>query len=277
MTGALAETPLGPHVFVWTLAGEAIHTSYGTNCVGILGDDTALLVDSLIAPAHARLVEEALRAHTRAPVRLVVLTHHHTDHALGAGWFAAQGATVIAHRACRERMAAEHPALIAARQRAAETADLFADAAPVRPAVIFEEGLTLLVGGVEVEVWHPCWGHTPGDAFLFLPAERVAVCGDLVFAGYHYNYEDASVAGVREGLRALRALDADVFIPGHGPAGGVEILAAQAAYHDAVETIVRAGTAAGHDDAALAAAVRGRFPEHRLALVTPSAVAAFRE
>src|SRR3990172_5850752 len=118
MTDPLAETPVRPNVFVWTLGGETMLSSYGTNCVGVIGRGAVLLVDPLIAPAHARLVEQALRRHTSAPVRLVALTHHHTDHTLGGAWFAGQGATIIAHRACREGMAAEHPALLEARRRA---------------------------------------------------------------------------------------------------------------------------------------------------------------
>ena len=48
----------------------------------------------------------------RLPV-VVALVQLDPDHALGAGWFASKGVEVIAHHACRERMAAEHPALIA--------------------------------------------------------------------------------------------------------------------------------------------------------------------
>ncbi|HLC02779.1 MAG TPA: hypothetical protein VJK02_07070, partial [Anaerolineales bacterium] len=66
------------------------------------------------------------------------------------------------------------------------------------------------------------------------------------------------------------------FIPGHGRVGGPEIVDAQEQYHAAVESVVREGAAAGLDDEALAAAVRARFPEHLLAVVTPSAVARFR-
>lgn len=275
-TPALSETRVRPHVIVWTLGGESMQTSYGANCVAVIGADAVLLVDPLIAPAHARLVETMLRRHTEAPVRLVALTHYHTDHTLGAAYFLAQGAEVVAHRACRERMAEEHPGLIAARREAPETLGLFSDASPVLPTVTFDEGLTLHVGGVEVEVWHPGWGHTPGDAFFFLPGERLAICGDLVWSGYHVNYEDADLSGVREGLRALRALDADTFIPGHGPAGGAEILEEQAVYHGALETIVRKGTANGLEDAALVDQIRARFPAHRLGILLPIAVARLR-
>ncbi len=272
---ALIETAVRSNIIVWTLGGDTIHTSYGTNCAAIIGDDAVVLVDPLIAPRHARQIEEAVRTRTRAPVHFVVLTHHHTDHALGASWFAGQGAAVITHNACRERMAAEHPGLIASRRGQAEISELFADAVPVHPSLTFDEGVTLHANGLEVEVWHPGWAHTPGDVFLYVPAERVAVCGDLLFNAYHYNYEDASLPGVRKGLEALRALDADTFIPGHGPVAGPEAIERQAEYHDAVEAIVR-GSAAG-DATAVAEAIRSRFPDYRLGIVIPTAVARMRE
>lgn len=274
---ALAETPVTEHVFVWTLGGETIDTSYGTNCTAVIGTDAVLIVDPLIAPAHARLVDEALKEKTDAPVRFVVLTHHHTDHALGSSHFAEQEAAVIAHRACREAMAEEHPRLIAERRRRPELRDLFADAEHVLPVVTFDEGLVLHVGGIEVEAWHPGSGHTAGDAFLFVPGAGLAICGDLVFSGYHYNYEQASVTGVRKGLQALASLDAETFIPGHGSPGGAELLETQTHYHRAVEEIVSAGLAAGTDEAAIAEEIRARFPDYRLSVVVPSAVAKMKE
>jgi len=271
--GRLQESRPHERVLVWTLGGEELATSYGTNAVALLGDDGVVLVDPLVAPAHARLVERALRRHTDTPVRLVVLTHHHTDHALGASWFAARGIPVLAHAACAERIAAEHPGLIAARRAVPALAGLFDDAEPVRPTVTFSTGVTLHLDGLEVEVWHPGWGHTPGDAFLYLPGQGVALTGDLVFHRYHFNYEDASPDGVRRGLEALRALDAEIFVPGHGPPGGPELLTLQAHYHETVEAVVREAFARGEEEAAIVTTLRQTFPDHALALVLPTAVA----
>ncbi|HXF83371.1 MAG TPA: MBL fold metallo-hydrolase [bacterium] len=273
----LTELPVRDNIIVFSLGGETIASAYGTNAVAVLGEDAVLVVDPLIAPAHGRLIAAALRRRTDAPVRYVVFTHHHTDHSLGAAALADQGAALIGHRACRERMAEEHPGLIAARQSQSGTAELFADARPVLPTITFDQALTLHVGGTEVELWHPGWAHTPGDVFLFIPEARVAIAGDLVFAGYHYNYEHASLEGVRRGLHALRALDADTFIPGHGAPGGSELLEAQAAYHDTVERIVTEAMAAGRGDEEAAAAVRAAFPEHLLGIVVPGGVGRVRE
>ncbi len=270
----LSETEVRPTIIVWTLGGETMDTSYGTNCTAILSPDGVVLVDPLIVPAYAQLVEAAVRARTAAPLRAVVLTHHHTDHALGSSWFARQGIPILAHHVCRERMAAEHPRLIESRRANPQTRELFAEAESRLPTVTFDEGVTLHVGSLETEVWHPGWAHTPGDAFLFVPSERVAVCGDLLWNRYHYNYEDASLPGIRRGLDALRALDADTFVPGHGAVTGADAIDENARYHDTVEVIVReAGDRSAED---VVDEVAARFPEHRLRIILPTAVARLR-
>jgi glyoxylase-like metal-dependent hydrolase (beta-lactamase superfamily II) len=235
----LAETRLRENVFVWTLGGEGIATSYGSNCTGFVGREAALLVDPFIAPVLARLVEERLREISPVPVRHVLLTHHHTDHALGAGWFASRGVEVIAHPACRKAMGAEHPGLIASRRSRPEIASLFQDARAYLPSRTLEGNITLDLGGTEVRVLHPGHNHTPGDMVAHLPEESVAVCGDMVSAGYHVNYEDAAVGSLERGLETLRALGACTLVPGHGPSGGPELLDRQARYHCAIRDAAR--------------------------------------
>jgi cyclase len=217
-------------------------------------------------------VEAALRAKTSLPVRFVVLTHHHTDHALGAGYFAARGAVVFAHRACRERMAAEHAGLIEERRRQPEIAELFADAEPYLPSVIFEEGLSIDLGGSQVRVVHPGHGHAAGDAVLHWPSGSVVICGDLVSSGYHVNYEDAAVENLDHSLRALRALGARTYVPGHGAPGGSELIDAQARYHAAVKTAAQES----RNSDEMAKRLRSAFPDHLLAQVLPAALLAWR-
>ena len=265
---ALVETELADGLFVWTLGGDGIATSYGANCTAVLGKTAVLLVDPFIAPAHARLVEEKVREKTPVPVRHVVLTHHHTDHALGAGWFASRGATVHAHRACRGAMAAEHPCLIESRRRQPDIAFLFRDAEPYLPASVFDESLTLDLGGTQVRVLHPGHNHTPGDAALQLLDSSTVVCGDLVSSGYHVNYEDAAAANLDRGLETLRALGARTLVPGHGAPGGPDLLDQQSRYHSTIRDAARSEP----DSARAISRIRTLFPGYLLEEVLPSAL-----
>jgi glyoxylase-like metal-dependent hydrolase (beta-lactamase superfamily II) len=270
VAGSLIETRVGDRVRIWTLGGERLESSYGANCTGIAGRDAVLLVDPLIAPSHARKVEEAVRAWTDRPVRFVVLTHHHTDHALGASLFASRGAVVVAHRACRAAMEAEHPGLVAARQRVPALADLFRDAAPYLPTLtVDDDEWRADLGGTRARVWHPGPGHTPGDLVVSLEDESVTVCGDLVSVGYHVNYEDASLDRLNVGLEMLRGLRTCTYIPGHGTVGGLEILDGELEYHRAV------ADASSRPEGARELA--SRYPGFGLERILPQSIAFWRK
>ena len=261
----LRETRIRDNVWVWTFGGDRIETSYGANCTAVIGRDSVLVVDPFIVPAFAKLVEDALRDRTQLPVRFVVLTHHHTDHALGAGWFAGRGATVAAHAACRDAMAAEHPGLIEARRRVRELAELFRDVEPHLPGIVFGDAIEIDLGESRARVFHPGPGHTAGDVVVRLEPESVVVCGDLVSAGFHVNYEDAVVENLEKGIRGLRDLGARTYVPGHGAPGGPEILEEQLRYHAAIAA------------ASSVEEVRRRFPGYALAEVLPQSLAAWQK
>ncbi len=268
----LRETVLSPRCLVYTLGGETPLSSWGVNCTVVAGRDGTLVVDPFIAPAHARLLEAALAARGFPPVTHAVLTHHHTDHALGAGWFAGRGAACACHRACAAAMAAQHPGLIAGRRREPLHAALFADAAPHRPALVFDQGWSVDLGGVTVEAHHVGPGHTPGDVAVLLPSEGVVASGDLLFAGYHFNYEEAALDGLSAALDRLAAFGARRLVPGHGEVGGPDLIEAQRRYHAEVERLVRSAAS----DQAARAAVREAFPDYRLGVAVGSAVQRLR-
>ncbi|HET7452218.1 MAG TPA: MBL fold metallo-hydrolase [Thermoanaerobaculia bacterium] len=268
----LTETQLRENVFVWTLGGEEIPTSYGANCTAVAGRRATLLVDPLIAPAHARLVGDAAARAGLPPIRWIALTHHHTDHALGASWFAARGAAVVAHEACGRGMEAAHPGLIAERRRVPALAGLFADAEPYVPTLTFSDRLAVDLGGVRAEIFHPGPGHTAGDAVIHVPDASLVVCGDLVSNGYHVNFEDADLAGFERSLGRLLDRNAAAYVPGHGDPGGPEIVEAQRRYFGSIRKIVGEASAESAEES-----IRRAFPGFRLGIVLGDTVRRFSE
>jgi cyclase len=266
---ALSESFVTRRLTVFTLGGDTPLTSYGANCTAFAGSNGTLLVDPLIAPAHARILTEALARSGFPPVTQVVLTHHHTDHALGAGWFASRGAKVIAHERCAAGMSVHHAPIIAERRAMPALAALFADAEPYAPALTFKDDFRIDLGDVTAEARHLGPGHTAGDCVVLFPSEGVVACGDLVSSGYHFNYEDADLPALPGGLAALERLPVVKFVPGHGPVGGREIVEEQARYHRVIAQL-----AAGAKSAEQArSAIRARFPEYRLEVAIESALA----
>ena len=75
-------------------------------------------------------------------------------------------------------------------------------------------------GGVELQVRH-CPGHTPGHVIFFSPEYRLALVGDVLFAG-SIGRTDLPRGDHATLIRSIREqlwpLGRDVtFIPGHGP------------------------------------------------------------
>lgn len=264
----LSESLLTPRLAVFTLGGDTPLTSYGANCVAFASSDGTLLVDPLIAPAHARLIAEALSRRRFPPVTHVVATHHHTDHSLGASWFAARGAKVIAHERCAAAMAAQHATIIKERRATPALSALFADAEPYAPAATFRDAFRIDLGDAGAEARHLGPGHTQGDCIVLFPSERAIACGDLVFSGYHFNYEEADLKGLPAALHALRSIQAERFVPGHGPSGGMELAEAQARYHHTIAQLIREASS----PAEARVAIRVRFPAYRLEIAIESAL-----
>ena len=73
----------------------------GANAGFVIGDDGVVVIDTFAsADAATRLLAD-IRMRTAAPVKFVVNTHYHADHAAGNAVFANAGATVVAQRNVR--------------------------------------------------------------------------------------------------------------------------------------------------------------------------------
>jgi cyclase len=271
----LAEDRLSAAVSVFTYGGETLAESYGSNATVFFGKGAVVVVDPFVSPRQAAALGARIATRTVDPVTHVVLTHHHTDHALGAVYFAAKGAEVVAHEKAAPRMAKEHPGLIAERRKNPEVTHLFESAAPYVPSRIVSETFLLEEGGLRLEVFHPGHAHTPGDLCVHAPGLGVLVGGDLVSTGYHPNLEDADVAGMRAALERLRLLPFRTLVPGHGSAGGREGVEDQLRYLDTAEGTVRRALESGTEEEAREALTRA-FPLFRLEIVLPALVARLR-
>src|SRR5262249_8439962 len=75
--------------------------------------------------------------------------------------------------------------------------------------------LALTVGTRTVVVKHIDRAITPGDAFLWLPAERIALIADLLINPMTYGLFCYPTGWIRS-LEAIDAMDPAVIVPGHG-------------------------------------------------------------
>jgi len=219
----------------------------GANSPIILTDSEALIIDSEITPAAARALVTDLKAITDKPVRYVVDSHYHYDHAHGNQVFMAN-AQVIGHDNTYKRLLTnvmEQYTYLSSvqgipsrvdglRQRIAQEKDAQQKATMERqvasslayleqvkeikvtpPNLTFKNTMTLHLGGRELQLLYLGRGHTDTDVVVFLPRERIVATGDLMESQVSYmgdSYPDEWPAT----LDKLRALDFDTVMPGHG-------------------------------------------------------------
>jgi cyclase len=191
--------------------------SAGGHHLVLAGEGGLLVTEAGYAEMAGKLLA-ALAALDRGPVRLVVDTHWHFDHAGANAELAAAGALVAAHETVRRDMAADQVLAVI---------DTAVPASPPEalPHVTFADGLTLHWGGEEVRIRHLPRAHSDGDVIVQLVQADVIATGD-VFWNCGYPFVDIDHGGTIDGLiagaEAVLALcgEGTRVVPGHGPAGG---------------------------------------------------------
>lgn len=173
----------------------------GGNVVLYLTNEGVILFDSKNERMHDDVVAQ-VRSLTDKPIKYVVLTHDHGDHAGGSAKLQMLGATVVSSAATRQRML-----------RMANQSGV--------PIDVYERSKTLSLGGRNVQLREFC-GHTDGDTVAYLPAARVVIVGDLVTTPdtipQIVNYGDGGTwTDLGNTLDEIANMDFDFLVGGHGP------------------------------------------------------------
>ena len=225
----------------------------GCNGSVIINESDVLLVDSHMTPAASWALLKELKHITEKPVRYVVNTHFHFDHAHGNQTFG-DDVEIIGHKFTREQLvsgasmegrawdlfvgrlpdrlketerelrtaidATDANAEVELRKRVAVLKN-YQDATnaviPTPPTMTMTKRMTLIRGGREIQLLFLGRGHTGGDVVVYLPQERVVATGDLLTAGLGY-LGNAYLEEWADTLEEVKKLDFDVILPGHGAA-----------------------------------------------------------
>jgi cyclase len=199
----------------------------------IIFEDYVLVIDANF-PAGARLIISKIRSLTDKPIRFAFDTHHHGDHAYGNQVFVESGAVPVAHTGVIDEMKRYELGYYGGKQGAWEkTAKDRADVRTSKlkpPSVLFPKELIFDDGQHRVELMHLGVAHTHGDAFAWLPKERILFTGDVCVNG-PYNYlGDGDVGKWVATLEAAKKLGAQVVCTGHGPRSTATVLDDQQAF-----------------------------------------------
>lgn len=254
---------LSPHCWAYTAEGDP-------NSGVIIGDRYIMVSDCTATPSMARDLIARIRTVSDKPIKYVLLTHYHAVRVLGASAYFAEGATeVIASQGTLDLIVERGKEDMQSEMERFPRLFRGAEGVPglTWPTLVIGGGnpvngevpgkLTLDLGGVKVQVWHPGPGHTRGDTIAWVEEEKVLFSGDLVeyLAGVYTG--DAHLEEWPTTLEALRALKAEAIVPGRGEAmkGADAVNKALDYTKNWVETLYRCGKEAAAADMDLKAAM----------------------
>ena len=187
----------------------------------IVGDNSVLVVESMINKALAHQVMDLVKEVTKKPIRYVVNTSYHGDHSYGNYAFSPD-VMIIHHpktkayignpenlKADKAFMIKNFGANVGIEEVVGRTADILVD-----------DHVTIDLGKKEVQVMHLGFAQTPGDLFVWVPDDKVFWTGNPLVAappalpwlleGGHRE----SLATMKK-VRAFLPSDA-IVVPGHG-------------------------------------------------------------
>jgi cyclase len=197
----------------------------GGNVAMLSTSEGVLLVDNMFDRNHAGILEQ-VKTVTGRPLRYVINTHQHDDHA-GGDFKMLPLAEVIAHRNVRRNLE--------------DIKQPYYEDTPGTPIglprITFTDQLAVSLGRNDVQALYFGRGHTSGDAIVYFPALKTIHTGDLYLSfrqaagrggaptpprppGVPVYVDYAQGGSFIEWSRTLDrtlALDFDTVISGHGP------------------------------------------------------------
>jgi glyoxylase-like metal-dependent hydrolase (beta-lactamase superfamily II) len=210
---ALAQTPAptpAPPLFATTKV-EGTDNIYifryqGHQAMFVVTPDGVIATDPIgrYRPQAVTAYIDEIRKVTSAPIKYVIYSHHHYDHIAGGKPFKDAGATFVAHKRAKERLAELN----------------FPDITPVDEAV--DDKRTIELGGTTLELIYVGRNHSDNTLLVRLPKEKLIFAVDFlpINSVNWRNMPDSWPFEWEDGIKKVLALDWERMIPGHPGPGG---------------------------------------------------------
>jgi phosphoglycerate dehydrogenase-like enzyme/glyoxylase-like metal-dependent hydrolase (beta-lactamase superfamily II) len=214
----------------------------GSNNIWVVFNDYVFVFDANF-PKEAGDVIAAIKKTTDKPIRYVLDSHHHGDHAYGNAVFGQAGATVVAQANCARLLRTTGPKEFADAGRGAGGRKDVRESRLKAPDLIFDDKLVFEDedGKQRVELYFFGHAHTPGDAVLYLPRHKILCTGDACVNGaFNFMGHSDSASWIRV-LERMQQLNVKMVCPGHGPVAGKDLLDRQKRYFVELRQQVKKG------------------------------------
>jgi alkyl sulfatase BDS1-like metallo-beta-lactamase superfamily hydrolase len=213
------------------LADRALLVTGHGNVGYVYNDEGVVMIDTGTPQLFGDHAVKELRRFTQAPIRMVIYTHGHIDHAFNLGPVLADAQArghprpqVIAHRQILARFARyqrlrDHTTFIN-RINFGTPPDTLIVPEFYYPDTLIDAGMSFCLGDMTVELRLGI-GETDDAVWVWVPERRLLFAGDFLLWGFPNIGNPFKVQRYAEGwalaLEEMAALDPEVAGPGHGP------------------------------------------------------------
>jgi len=209
----------------------------GSNHTWIVFKDYVVVIDANF-PKEAADVIADIKKTTKKPIKYVLDTHHHGDHAYGNCIWAKEGAQIIASKPTARLLKANGPKQW---EDAAKDRKDIKDNELKQPDITFDDKYEIKDETQHV-VFHAFGhSHTIGDAVAYLPKHKILCTGDACVNGaFNYMGHSNSAAWIKC-LEQMAKLEIDIICPGHGALARKDLLATESRYFTELRAHVKKG------------------------------------
>jgi glyoxylase-like metal-dependent hydrolase (beta-lactamase superfamily II) len=218
---------LGNGCFAWLVPDG----SWGYSNAGLIVDgNETLLVDTLFDLKSTREMLDRMNHCVPASKKIgtLVNTHANGDHTFGNQLVT--GARIVATTKCHDEMLEKPPqffrGLFANWKNLGDAGAFmhevmgsrfdFSDIIATPPTLTFNGSLSLNVGRKKVELLEVGPAHTPGDLLVYIPEDRTAFTGDIMFVKGHPVVWAGPISNWIAACDRILSWDVDTIVPGHG-------------------------------------------------------------
>ncbi len=175
----------------------------------VIGPNWAVVIDTLASPEETLEIRDFIERELEVPVRYVVNTHYHADHAWGNCFF--PGSTVIAHTLCRQWLETRGQASL---QEIRKQNTSFRQVKIILPHITFEDTTLNLRVGKKTLTLMPLPGHCQDNIGALVEEDRVLFAGDA-FMPMPY-IVDGSIDDMVSSLKKIGKMGLENVVQGHG-------------------------------------------------------------
>ena len=200
-----AQQPARPAIATTKVSGTDnvyVFRNGGHQAMFIVTADGVIATDPVAygRPTGGKAYVDEIRKITDKPIRYVIYSHHHYDHVAGGKALKDAGATFIAHKRAKERLAQLN------------------DPHTVLPdEVVGDEGRTITLGGTTLELHYMGLNHSDTTLVMRLPKEKILFIVDTIPVGTFpaRGMIDFHPFETEAFIRKVLAMDWERMIPGH--------------------------------------------------------------